>query len=301
MDGIYYNIVDNLPYSLFALDNSGKIILWNKEIEKLTGVKKENAIGKGDFEYSYIIYGQRTPGLVDVLRGYDEAKKYYKNLTYYENAISGERIIPGTDTVLYCWTNKIFNNVDTILGEYIIVKNIEDITLEKETRKNFKLIFHENPVPMCIIDYETGVYVETNDSFKKYLLSNDVIGEQIKCDNITMGDINEITKMLKETGEVDNYKINYKKNGKTKYVVISCNLISFNNRKCVLSTIFDVTKNRELENNLMRIKNDYNNKIKKYIETQNEIFCNMMKKHNVDIKDNIKKSHELIQTLIMEG
>jgi len=59
------SIIDFLPDATFAIDKAGKVIIWNRAMEELTGVKAGDILGKGDYEYSLPFYGTRRPILVD--------------------------------------------------------------------------------------------------------------------------------------------------------------------------------------------------------------------------------------------
>lgn len=71
-------IIDFLPDATFAIDREGKVIIWNRAIEEVTGVKAKDMVGKGDHEYALPFYGIRRPILIDLLFKTDEeiAKKY---------------------------------------------------------------------------------------------------------------------------------------------------------------------------------------------------------------------------------
>lgn len=59
------DIIDFLPEATFVIDHEGKVIAWNRAMEKYTGISKEKIIGKGDNEYSIMIYGDRRKLLID--------------------------------------------------------------------------------------------------------------------------------------------------------------------------------------------------------------------------------------------
>ena len=61
------NIVESIPDAIYAIDAEGKVIIWHKGMEKLTGVKAEEMLGKGDHEYSLPFYGVRKPTLIDMV------------------------------------------------------------------------------------------------------------------------------------------------------------------------------------------------------------------------------------------
>jgi PAS domain S-box-containing protein len=60
-------IIDFLPDATFVIDTGGKVIAWNQAIEKLTGVKAADILGKGDYEYALPFYGERRPLLADLV------------------------------------------------------------------------------------------------------------------------------------------------------------------------------------------------------------------------------------------
>ena len=43
-------IIDFRPDPTWVVDNEGKVVCWNKAIEKLLNVKAENMLGKGNYE-----------------------------------------------------------------------------------------------------------------------------------------------------------------------------------------------------------------------------------------------------------
>jgi len=62
------DIIDFFPNPVFAVDNSGRVIIWNKAMEELTGIPAQEMLGKGDYEYALPFYGERRPVLIDIVR-----------------------------------------------------------------------------------------------------------------------------------------------------------------------------------------------------------------------------------------
>ncbi|MEN6395403.1 MAG: PAS domain S-box protein [Methanoregula sp.] len=60
-------IIDFMPDPMYAIDATGKVIVWNKAAEVLTGVPTGDMIGKSDHEYAVPFYGKRIPTLVDLI------------------------------------------------------------------------------------------------------------------------------------------------------------------------------------------------------------------------------------------
>ena len=68
---IFKTFINFLPDPAFAIDVHGRVIAWTRAIEELTGVRAEDMMGKGDYEYALPFYGQRRPVLVDLCLRWD--------------------------------------------------------------------------------------------------------------------------------------------------------------------------------------------------------------------------------------
>jgi PAS domain S-box-containing protein len=71
-------IINFLPDATFVIDMAGKVVAWNRAIEEMTGVKANDIVGKGDYEYSLAFYPERRPVLIDLVYKRDkEIEKQY--------------------------------------------------------------------------------------------------------------------------------------------------------------------------------------------------------------------------------
>ena len=64
------NLTDLIEFLLdatFAVDAKRRVIAWNRAIEELTGIKREEIIGRGDQIYSLPLYGVKSPILIDLV------------------------------------------------------------------------------------------------------------------------------------------------------------------------------------------------------------------------------------------
>ena len=61
------DLINFLPDPTFAIDLEGKVIAWNKAMEKLTGVQKTTIIGESDYIYALPFFGKRQPMLLDLI------------------------------------------------------------------------------------------------------------------------------------------------------------------------------------------------------------------------------------------
>ena len=61
------NIIDFLPDATLVIDKEGQVIAWNRAMEEMTGIKAEDMVGQGNYEYALPFYGKRRPILIDLV------------------------------------------------------------------------------------------------------------------------------------------------------------------------------------------------------------------------------------------
>jgi len=89
------DIIDFLPDATLVIDNEGKVIAWNRAIEAMTGVKKEDMIGKDNHECTLPFYGTRRPALIDLaLHPNREMEKQYTAIQRMGDVFFGETFTP---------------------------------------------------------------------------------------------------------------------------------------------------------------------------------------------------------------
>ncbi len=85
------DIIEFLPDATLVIDRGGRVIAWNRAIEIMTGVKKEEMIGRGNYEYSLPFYGERRPVLIDMaLNQNREMEKQYTAVHRVGDILFGE-------------------------------------------------------------------------------------------------------------------------------------------------------------------------------------------------------------------
>ena len=78
-----------------VIDRDRKIVAWNKAMEQISGLPKQDVIGKGDFEYAIPFYGERGPILIDVLQLSDtELASRYSSVHREGNCLFAEVFVP---------------------------------------------------------------------------------------------------------------------------------------------------------------------------------------------------------------
>ena len=106
------DIINFLPDATLVVDKQGRVIAWNYAMEKLTGIKSSEIMGKGDYEYAIPFHGQRRPILIDLVLNpdpkyettYNMFRREGRKLLCETHALQlkhGEAYLFGTASALY--------------------------------------------------------------------------------------------------------------------------------------------------------------------------------------------------------
>ncbi len=89
------DIIEFLPDATLVIDGDRKIIAWNRAIEEMTGVSKDEMIGKDDRECTVYFYGRRRPFLMDLLdSNHGDVDVRYDYIERKGNVLCAETYVP---------------------------------------------------------------------------------------------------------------------------------------------------------------------------------------------------------------
>ena len=164
------DIIDFLPDATFAVDDKGIVIAWNRAIEEMTGVPKEEMIGRGDHEYALPFYGKRRPLMVDlVFADEEEIRKDYVGVSRSGNTIVAEAFVGGAyggkgaylwgiATPLYDKSGKVAAAIESIRD--VTERKMAEATLTRAEAK-YRAIF-ENAMESIFQTTPDGRYITAN-------------------------------------------------------------------------------------------------------------------------------------------
>ncbi len=138
------DIIEFLPDATLVIDPDGKVIAWNRAIETMTGVKKEDMLGKGDYEYALPFYGTRRPILVDLALRWDEGMEdLYTAIQRYGDVLFGEALTPNLppgDIHLSATASVLRNTKGEVIAAIECIRdNTERYRLEDQLRQARKM------------------------------------------------------------------------------------------------------------------------------------------------------------------
>jgi PAS domain S-box-containing protein len=134
------DIIDFLPDATFVIDKNRKVIAWNRAIEEITGVRKQDIIGKGDYAYSVPFYGEQRPILVDLI--YDEnpdTRSQYRYVEKKGDTLFAESdahfLLGGQRTYIWATASPLRDDQGELIGA---IESIRDITARKDAEDALK-------------------------------------------------------------------------------------------------------------------------------------------------------------------
>lgn len=179
------NIVDFLPNPTFVIDREGKVIAWNQAIEETLGVKAEDILGKGNYEYALPFYGERRPILIDLVFAPPEEieQKYIQVRRSGETLQAEAYVYPGGQQRYYVGTAApLYDAKGELTGA---IETFRDITEQKqselalqESEQRLADIINFLPGPTFVIDRD-GKVIAWNQAIAEVtgVKAEDILGK----------------------------------------------------------------------------------------------------------------------------
>jgi|GEM_PF-6401451 len=168
------DIIDFLPDATFVIDSKKTVIAWNRAMEEMTGVSRDNLIGQGDLAYTIPFYGDRRRHLLDLIDMDDkDLDSKYEYVQKKGNTLYAETYAPALNggKGAYVWATgaPVFDNNGNRIGA---IESIRDITERKRAERTLQeqLNFLQqliDAIPSPIFYKSTkGVYHGCNKAFE---------------------------------------------------------------------------------------------------------------------------------------
>jgi len=136
------DILEFLPDATFIVDPEKKVIYWNRAMEELSGLKKQDILGQTDYAYAIPFYGERRPLLIDHVMGENpEIEKSYDYIQRKGTTLYGEAFVAGAyrGKGAYLWATAapLLGRDGNIIG---IVQSMRDISDRKRAEQELRQI-----------------------------------------------------------------------------------------------------------------------------------------------------------------
>lgn len=153
------DIFDFLPDATFVVDNDLKVVAWNRAMEEMSGIPKEQMIGQGDNAYTVPFYGERRNNLINLLDLDDEQlTSRYQHVARKGDRIFGEAFCPalrnGKGAYIWAVAAPLCDPQGRRVG---VIEAIRDISRIKQLEAELKAS-NELLAAQARIDFLTGIY-----------------------------------------------------------------------------------------------------------------------------------------------
>lgn len=170
-------ILDHLPDPTFAIDKRRHIILWNKQMESMTGLLSKEAIGRPIDACIPDIYEYSRPVLADLIfnRCDPEINAFFKEVQRDGEALTAETVAyrqDGSKRVYWVKVTPYYDEMGEIFG---VIQSIRDITTirenEEKNRDEGELLrgIAENALDNIMVINREGTILYVNQSLGRLI------------------------------------------------------------------------------------------------------------------------------------
>ncbi|NLV26299.1 MAG: PAS domain S-box protein [Methanomicrobiales archaeon] len=133
-------ILNHLPDPTFAVDNHKRVILWNRQLELMTGLSSQETMGKTIDQFVPAIYGYSRPVLVDLIfdRYNPAITGFFKSLEKEGEALTAETIAywqDGSSRIYWVKVTPYYNESGELSGA---IQSLRDITAFRESEEKIR-------------------------------------------------------------------------------------------------------------------------------------------------------------------
>ncbi len=261
------DIIEFLPDATLVIDNQRKVIAWNKAMEKMTGVGKEEMLGKGDYAYAVPLCGERRPLVIDLIfRDDEDVTKYLSSVRREGDSFFAEVCMPpDSPKAGSYWSVKaspLFDVDGNIIGA---IESIRDLTelkrAEKELRESeerYRTAIESSNDGIAIIKDQKHLYV--NRKFLQmfgFTNPKEVLGQPVgitvhKDDRERVVEINSKRRQRIEEAP-DSYQFKgATANGDVMFIEVSATETTYRGESVTLAYLRDITGRKTLESQLLQ-------------------------------------------------
>ncbi|HNW96257.1 MAG TPA: PAS domain S-box protein, partial [Candidatus Paceibacterota bacterium] len=256
-------IIDFTPDATIAIDINGKIIAWNHAIEKMTGTKAKDMLGKGNYEYAIPFYGTRRPILMNLALNpkNNKIKNKYLFIEQDGDVLTCEAKAPirGKEMrLLWAKASPLYNIQGDIVGA---IESVRDVTDRKKTEEalreseeRFRRTFEASQDGLLLIDKISGDILNSNETVEKILRipQKEIIKKKFWDFGIIKNKKDfEETLIKLEKNNLIYYEDIALRTGKMFDVDVNVYLV--NGPKIIQCNIHDITEEKEIE----RLRTDF--------------------------------------------
>ena len=132
------SIVEFLPDATFVINSNKEVVAWNRAMEELTGIPKDDMLGEGDYAYAIPFYGERLPTLINHFGDADisQWRQLYNFVEINSNTLYAESFVPflneGQGAFLWLTASALYDANEQVIGA---IQSVRDVTYRKKSEQ----------------------------------------------------------------------------------------------------------------------------------------------------------------------
>ncbi len=132
------SIVEFLPDATFVINSKKEVVAWNRAMEELTNVPKNEILGLGDYAYAVPFYGEPLPTLINHFGDADisQWRKLYSFVEINRNTLYAESFVPflndGQGAYLWLTASALYDENGQVIGA---IQSVRDVTYRKKSEQ----------------------------------------------------------------------------------------------------------------------------------------------------------------------
>ncbi len=191
------DIIDFLPDATLAIDKQGQIIIWNKAIEKMTGIGAPEMIGRGNYAYTIPFYGTARPLLLDLIFGeHEEIELHYPSVSREGNTLTTEvfctALYHNQGAWIFAKAAPLHDQSGSVIGA---IESIRDITESKradEVKKNLQTQLQQAQKMESLGTLAGGIAHDFNNILGIVIGYAEMIKDDAPAGSLIAGNINQV-------------------------------------------------------------------------------------------------------------
>lgn len=242
--------------AVIATDTQARVSFLNPAAESLTGWEQKEAVGQ-PLDNVFRIINEETRASVENPITKVLKEGHVVGLANHTLLIAKD----GREISIDDSGSPIRNEKGDINGVVLIFRDVTERKKAEEamraSEERFSKAFRASPVPMSIVTYKEGRYIDVNESF---LSNSGYTSEEITGRTTTDIGIyadpeerSRLRQILEQQGRIHNIEVRRRvKSGEVRIALTSSELITLDGEQCILTTTHDITEHKRLEEQLLQ-------------------------------------------------